>query len=156
MTETKEPSKKLSLSTPRRLEAKKTVETGQVRQSFSHGRSKAVTVEVRKKRSVRRDAAQAREKEVAVQAVKPAAALEVATAPAEESASQSRARPMLRSLTNDERHQRAKVLEVALYAEEERRRAEEETRKLAEEDARIRREAEEADQRKTEEEERRR
>jgi len=37
---------------PKRLELKKTVETGQVRQSFSHGRSKAVTVEVRKTRKI--------------------------------------------------------------------------------------------------------
>jgi translation initiation factor IF-2 len=31
-----------------RLELRRPVETGQVRQSFSHGRSKTVTVEVRK------------------------------------------------------------------------------------------------------------
>ncbi|MFN3402061.1 MAG: translation initiation factor IF-2 associated domain-containing protein, partial [Ferrovibrio sp.] len=37
---------------PKRLELKKTVETGQVRQSFSHGRTKAVTVEVRQKRTL--------------------------------------------------------------------------------------------------------
>ncbi len=36
---------------PRKLELKKTVESGQVRQSFSHGRSKMVQVEVRKKRT---------------------------------------------------------------------------------------------------------
>jgi translation initiation factor IF-2 len=30
-----------------RMELKKTVETGQVQQSFSHGRSRAVAVEVR-------------------------------------------------------------------------------------------------------------
>ena len=36
---------------PGKLELKKTVETGQVRQSVSHGRSKVVTVEVRKKRT---------------------------------------------------------------------------------------------------------
>lgn len=42
----------LSLSKPGKLELKKTVEAGQVRQSFSHGRSKAVTVEVRKKRTI--------------------------------------------------------------------------------------------------------
>src|SRR5260370_37354877 len=35
-----------------RLELRKSVETGQVRQSFSHGRSKTVTVEVRKKRKI--------------------------------------------------------------------------------------------------------
>src|SRR5262249_54107876 len=34
-----------------RLELRKPVETAQVRQSFSHGRSKTVTVEVRKKRA---------------------------------------------------------------------------------------------------------
>src|SRR5512132_988982 len=41
---------------PRKLELKKTVETGQVRQSFAHGRSKMVTVEVRKKRTYAPDA----------------------------------------------------------------------------------------------------
>src|SRR5258708_2939693 len=35
-----------------RLELRRPVETGQVRQSFSHGRSKTVTVEVRKKRTL--------------------------------------------------------------------------------------------------------
>ena len=53
MSETTEKDRKrpLRLSRPGRLELKKTVETGQVRQSFSHGRSKAVTVEVKKKRT---------------------------------------------------------------------------------------------------------
>jgi translation initiation factor IF-2 len=41
---------------PGKLELKKTVETGQVRQSFAHGRSKMVTVEVRKKRTYAPDA----------------------------------------------------------------------------------------------------
>jgi translation initiation factor IF-2 len=41
---------------PRKLELKRTVETGQVRQSFAHGRSKMVTVEVRKKRTYSPDA----------------------------------------------------------------------------------------------------
>ena len=50
-TETSAPKKKLSLSQPGKLELKKTVEGGQVRQNFSHGRSKVVTVEVRKKRT---------------------------------------------------------------------------------------------------------
>jgi translation initiation factor IF-2 len=43
--------KPLSLNSPGKLELKKTVDAGQVRQSFSHGRSKTVTVERRKKRS---------------------------------------------------------------------------------------------------------
>ncbi|MEK7244520.1 MAG: IF-2-associated domain-containing protein, partial [Pseudomonadota bacterium] len=41
---------------PKKLELKKTVESGQVRQSFSHGRSKMVQVEVRKKRTYASDA----------------------------------------------------------------------------------------------------
>src|SRR3546814_18394292 len=51
MTDTteREPTK-LSLR-PGKLELKKTVETGKVRQSFSHGRSKTVTVEVKRKRT---------------------------------------------------------------------------------------------------------
>ncbi len=51
-TTSKDDKKKpLKLNRPGRLELRKTVETGQVRQSFSHGRSKAVTVEVKRKRT---------------------------------------------------------------------------------------------------------
>ena len=53
-TEIKEEGKEkgtLSLSRPGTLELKTTVEGGQVRQKFSHGRSKVVAVEVRKKRT---------------------------------------------------------------------------------------------------------
>ena len=52
MTESNDHDRKTPLKlSPGKLELKKTVETGQVRQSFSHGRSKVVTVEVRKKRT---------------------------------------------------------------------------------------------------------
>uniref|UniRef100_UPI0013C51C75 translation initiation factor IF-2 associated domain-containing protein n=1 Tax=Desertibaculum subflavum TaxID=2268458 RepID=UPI0013C51C75 len=54
---------------------KKTVETGQVRQSFSHGRSKAVAVEVRKTRSIAPP-------RPPIKAAEPAAAAKPATAPA--------------------------------------------------------------------------
>ena len=52
MTESSDDKKEKSsrLSHPGILGLKKTVETGQVRQSFSHGRSRAVTVEVKRKR----------------------------------------------------------------------------------------------------------
>ncbi|MFO1145218.1 MAG: translation initiation factor IF-2 [Rhodospirillales bacterium] len=50
------PKKQAEGGQSRRLELKKTVETGQVRQSFAHGRSKMVTVEVRKKRTFAPDA----------------------------------------------------------------------------------------------------
>ena len=51
MTQKNEQDGKLTLRRPGRLELKKTVETGQVRQSFSHGRSKTVQVEVKRSRT---------------------------------------------------------------------------------------------------------
>src|SRR5512134_3411910 len=56
MPETKENDSKkpLSLARPGRLELKKTVDAGMVKQSFSHGRSKQVSVEVKKKRTFTR------------------------------------------------------------------------------------------------------
>src|SRR5688572_9021678 len=55
MTETNETeAKKLGLNRPGRLELKKTIDAGMVRQSFSHGRSKQVSVEVKKKRTFTR------------------------------------------------------------------------------------------------------
>ena len=59
MTETNETDdgeNKLELARPKKLELKKTVETGQIRQNFSHGRSKMVQVEVKKKRTFARGA----------------------------------------------------------------------------------------------------
>ncbi|MBT7505664.1 MAG: IF-2-associated domain-containing protein, partial [Rhodospirillales bacterium] len=60
MTETNETDdgeNKLEIARPKKLELKKTVETGQIRQNFSHGRSKMVQVEVKKKRTFARGAA---------------------------------------------------------------------------------------------------
>ena len=58
MSDTKEDSgkKPLTLNRPGKLELKKTVSTGQVKQSFSHGRSKTVAVEVKKRRTFARGA----------------------------------------------------------------------------------------------------
>ncbi len=47
--------KKLGLSSPGKLELRKTIEGGTVRQSFSHGRVKSVTVEVKKVRTFKRE-----------------------------------------------------------------------------------------------------
>jgi translation initiation factor IF-2 len=53
MSETKETSDKTLSVTPRKpLSLKRTVESGHVRQSFSHGRSKSVVVEKKKKRTI--------------------------------------------------------------------------------------------------------
>ena len=68
MSDTKETDEKksLSLSKPGRLELKKSVEYGQVRQSFSRGRTKAVAVERVKKRSVGRTRQAPKEKSLLI------------------------------------------------------------------------------------------
>src|SRR3954471_1874250 len=72
---------KLGLSVP--LGVRRTVETGKVKQSFSHGRSNTVIVETKKARVLRKpgDPAPAPEPEVEVAAPAPAPAAE-APAPA--------------------------------------------------------------------------
>ncbi len=166
MSESKEPEqaderKSLSLARPSRLELKKKVEYGQVRQSFSRGRTKAVAVEVRKKRST------GREGPAAPPAVVEAPPVEVKPAPVKvveevreeilDDAASARGRVVLKSLTEDEKAARAKALEGAKIADEAARaRAEDEARVQAEEDVRRAQEHEAADQRAAEEEERKR
>jgi translation initiation factor IF-2 len=129
----------LKLSQPGKLELKKTVESGQVRQSFSHGRSKVVTVEVRKKRTFTADAGGAMH-EVRGQQAHSGAEAELAKAVAIVEAAQQAA--SAHDLTNHEKVARAKALETALkLAEDARIRAEVEARARAEEDARAAAEA---------------
>ena len=162
MSDTKETDEKksLSLSKPGRLELKKSVEYGQVRQSFSRGRTKAVAVERVKKRSVGRNR-QVSKSGVAPEPKEVAAPTKAeATAPPPEPDSaveatgeggDTRARVVLKSLTEDEKAARAKALEGARKADEEaRRRAEEEARRQALEEARRAREQAEAERRKAE------
>jgi translation initiation factor IF-2 len=125
MTEAKEQDKKkpLSLSRPGTLELKKTVTGGTVRQSFSHGRSKMVAVEVRKKRSYAQDAGgkmtkvekplePVGEEKVEVEPEVPSEIVEEAQAAS--------------SLTTDEKATRANALkEAKIAAEEDARLAEE-------------------------------
>jgi translation initiation factor IF-2 len=129
----------LKLAQPGKLELKKTVETGQVRQSFSHGRSKVVTVEVRKKRTFAPGAGGAMH-EVREGAV--GAEAELAQAVAKVEAAQKAA--SVHDLTSHEKQARARALQDALKAEEDaRQRAEEEAvaeaeaRKAAEEARRV-------------------
>ncbi|HJM49963.1 MAG TPA: translation initiation factor IF-2 [Alphaproteobacteria bacterium] len=160
-TEQSDERKSLSLARPGRLELKKKVEYGQVRQSFSRGRTKAVAVEVRKKRSVGREAP------VASPALVEAPPVEIKPAPLEvvaevreeflDESGSGRGRVVLKSLTEDEKAARAKALEGAKAADEAARaRAEDEARVQAEEDVRRAQEHEAADQRAAEEEERKR
>ena len=98
-----------ALGRPGKLELKKTVETGQVRQSFSHGRSKMVTVEVRKKRTFAADAG-GRVTEVA----------RGADERGRGGRSGSASREAVSGLTNREKEARVRALQDARRAEEER------------------------------------
>ena len=65
-SDTDTPTRKpLKLSSSGTLELKKTVDGGQVRQSFPHGRTKTVAVEVKKKRTYATGAAAGKVAEVA-------------------------------------------------------------------------------------------
>jgi translation initiation factor IF-2 len=145
-----------------RLELRKPVETAQVRQSFSHGRSKTVTVEVRKKRTVGPGAAEPGRAEPA-----PAVARDQQTQRPATSEPVRRGVVLPRALTDEERAGRARAVQDArkaeaeeqrrrALAEEDRRRQEEERAaqealRRAEEEARNRAEAEEARRRAAEE-----
>ncbi|WP_374446093.1 translation initiation factor IF-2 [Stella sp.] len=133
MSETKDTDRKpLSLARPGKLELKKGSEpaAGQVRQSFPHGRTKTVQVEVRKKRVV---------------------------VPGEQGrgdfgdGGQRRGAGQSRTLTAEERASRMSALQGAIKDEEARRQAEiDQSRRRAEEEAK--RKAEEEVRRKVEEE----
>jgi translation initiation factor IF-2 len=150
MSETsKNSGEKLSVSSTKTLTLKRGgVEQGVVRQSFSHGRSKAVVVEKVKRRvgpgegkpetaaPVER-AGTAAPKRIASTAKAPAAAPAAPnTAPAAAPAKPSGV--VLRTLTEEERSARAHALADARLREAEER-------KIAEEEARIRQTREEAD-----------
>ena len=132
MTTSNEAEAKKPLSLSRgKLELRKTVDAGQVKQTFPHGRSKTVAVEVKRKRTFAPGAGgkmtEVAEKEMAL---------------AELSADD---RAHLSNLTAGERATRLKALEEARRddeirrqqeAEEAQRRAEEEAARAAEEEAR--------------------
>ena len=123
-TKTKTP---LSLSKGK-LELKKTVESGQVRQSFSHGRSKVVQVERKRKRQFE-IGADGKVQEVKAAPVGLKAKADEVFAKAKEALNHG-------SLTEDEKAHRLKALQDAMKADEEgRRQAEEDAKREAEEEA---------------------
>jgi len=142
MTETtgKEKKGRLGLSRPGKLVLNKTIEAGQVRQSFSRGRSKSVTVEVRKKRTYLQDA-DGHLKKVGVEEegmeAMPADVEMVEIDHAAEDAAQLARVP---NLTEEEKAARLRALHDARKAEEEARQ-----RAVEEAEERVRREAEEAE-----------
>jgi translation initiation factor IF-2 len=159
-TDTKAPGEKtLHLATPK-LSLKRPSEQNTVRQSFSHGRTKSVVVETKKRRvgpAVGKDAPNAAAAAAAPARRAPAAS---AAAPAQpQAATAPAARPtgmVLRTLSDSERDARANALADARVREEEdRRHAEEESKRRAEREARDARERAAAEARKRDEEERR-
>ena len=114
--------KKLGLSAPGKLELNKTVETGSVRQSFSHGRSKMVAVEVKKKRVFAPDSGghMAEVKKTAEPLVDLVVTEEALVADVPETPTTT---PTGRILTNEERASRMKALEEAREEGEVKRKA---------------------------------
>jgi translation initiation factor IF-2 len=136
--ETKRPGKTLSL---------KKTETSTVKQSFSHGRTKAVVVE--KKRSA---APPAKAAPAAKAAEKPAEKAAPAKAEAAKTAAPARG-VVLRQLSDEEKARRAAALADARVSDSEARRiAEAEARRRAQEEEQLQVERAAAEKRKTEEE----
>ena len=173
MTDDKTTGEKTLHAPTKTLSLKRPVEQGVVRQSFSHGRTKAVVVEKVKRRTLGPGEAKP---EVKAEAPAPAPVVQApapAAAPAgrggssrfgqarEGSASQSANRGgsgvVLRTLTEDERDARAVALVEARKREvEERAQAEVEAKQRAEREERDRKEREAAAARQKEEDERHR
>jgi len=153
MSDTKTPGeKKLSVS---KLTLKPRTETGVVRQSFSHGRSKQVVVEKVKRRSIGGAAEVKAEPAPVETARKPAVKAKAAptAAPAEAPKASG---VVLRTLTEEERVARAHALADSRVREaEERKIAEEEARRRQSREVVDKTEREAADARKREEDERR-
>ena len=156
MNDTKNPGDTLSVAPAKTLTLKRPVEAGIVRQSFSHGRSKAVVVEKVKRRAIAPGEAHApREANLPPP---PAAAPRPQPAPARPQAPPQRTSSgvILRSLTEEERESRSRALSGAREREvEERKRAEIEAKAREEREARERDERAAAEARKREEESRR-
>lgn len=170
-------SKTLSVSASKPLSLKRTVESGQVRQKFSHGRTKSVVVE-KKKRRILSPAARAAEAGTTTPAATPPAAtptpppaVETPAAPAPAKAPDrveparketaktdaSRSGMVLRTLTDEEKDARSQALAVAREREaEDRERAESERKRWEEEDKRRAEEKQLAEERQAQEEERKR
>jgi translation initiation factor IF-2 len=158
MSDTKD-KKPLSLSGSSKLEMKRPGEAaGQVRQSFSHGRSKTVTVEVKKKRGAGAPRKQTLAEAVAVRMPPEAkAAPAPLVPPAEPADKDNKGRVVLKALTDDEKATRARALEGSKIASvEARKKAQEDASRRIDEEARLAVEREAAEKREAAEAERKR
>jgi translation initiation factor IF-2 len=156
MVDTKTPGDK-TLSVPTKtLTLKPRVETGTVRQSFSHGRTKQVLVEKRGKRRIGGESP-APETHAAEPAAKAATPAPAARAAPPSAAPRSNSGVVLRTLTEDERTARASALADAKIRDiEERRVAEEEAKRRSSREGIEQAEREAAEARRKAEEDRHR
>jgi translation initiation factor IF-2 len=144
MTETTKSGDKLHVSSTKTLTLKRGgVEQGVVRQSFSHGRSKAVVVEKVKRRvagpgEAKAEPAAAERGAAPRQGAAASTAKAAAATPAAAAAAPKTSGVVLRTLTDEERSARAQALAGAQLREHEER-------ERAEEEARVRRGREEAE-----------
>jgi translation initiation factor IF-2 len=153
--------KTLSASGKPTLSLKRSTESGTVRQNFSHGRSKAVVVEVKRARTgsgkpaVDEKPAKAADTAKA-QASHPESTSTTPSRPFPTGTSPQRTGMVLRQLTEEEKAKRGSALGQARIQEEaDRRRAEEDARRRLEEETRSTKERDAAAKRKAEEEARR-
>ena len=147
MTDTNDTTKKPSGG--KTLTLKKT-ETSTVKQSFSHGRTKAVVVEKKRTLGPATPAAKTPEKPAAAPAAAKAAPAATPAAAPREAA--PRAGVVLRQLTEEEKQRRGAALaDARVYEVEARKRAEEDARHRAVEEEKLAREREAAARRKAEE-----
>jgi len=160
MNETKDPEDKAAKAGRKTmtLNVKKTVESGMVRQNFSHGRSKSVVVE--KKRSKRAASPQDAAPSAPQEKPEPKVARSTRDAPRGRKpeprpAEKTQSRNVLRELSTDEVDARARALAEARKreeverrerAEQDRQRAEQEKRRLADEEQRQQEEAKKAEE----------
>src|SRR5262245_59645756 len=97
------------------LNVRRTVESGHVRQSFSHGRSKSVLVEKKKRRAIGSGAAQPVDEPAPKS--KPRVAEKAAPKPAQEDAQANRVRVVLPQLSEEEKDARMRALTDARQRE---------------------------------------
>jgi len=160
MTETKNPGEKLTVAPSKPLTLKRSVEQGVVRQSFSHGRTKAVVVEKVKRRvgpgeaKIEAPAAPTARQAAPAPQRAPSASVVPAAKPAAVAPKASGV--VLRTLTDEERDRRAHALDDAKVREaEERKIAEDEARRRVDRESKERAERDASEARKRDEDERR-
>ncbi len=150
MSETNETEDKTARGRKMTLNLRRTVESGHVRQSFSHGRSKSVLVEKKKRRAVGAGGTAPIAEEAPVKA--PPVAEVPQKKPRADDTQSRRSGVVLRQLSDEEKDARIRALSDSKVREaEERERAEAEAaHRAVTEDVRVK-EREEADERQVKE-----